>query len=175
MEPWQVILLILMIAFFVYAIGLVFVAGHGLAFQKSLRIRLKALAIVMAEKQRLLKLQSDFLQEKGVAYGEGDAQTIFAIGGLDFSSLHYKDAKALLGKLGEAETRLNYLSQGVNGLSRDEDYQSLLRTIVENDHSIRRGTSAYNMDVAALNYWMSIPLLGWVNYLFGITRRDPIV
>lgn len=175
METWQVILLICLIAFFAYVIGLIFVAGHGFAFHKSLRIRLKALATVMSEKQRLLILQSRTLQEKGIAYGPGDAQAIFAIQNLDFSSLHYKDAKRLLGVLGEAETRLNYLAQGVKELAKDSEYQELIRTIVENDHSIRQGTSAYNMDVAALNYWVSIPLLGWINYLFGITKREPII
>ena len=175
MEPWQVILLIAMIAFFLFFIVLLFVAGHGIEFAHSLRVRTKALLTVMSEKRRLLLLLEDELRRFGVPFGASDEACLAGIKTMNLTSVHYKDAKKALTMLGEAETRLAFLGHDRPDILKDPEYREWVATLAEIDRSIRQGTSSYNMDVAALNYWVSIPLAGWINLLFGIRKRDPIV
>ncbi|MGN1261708.1 MAG: hypothetical protein ACI4UT_01400 [Candidatus Enteromonas sp.] len=175
MEPWQVILLIGMIAFFLYFIVLLFVAGHGIEFAHRLRVRTKALLTVMSEKRRLLLLLDDELHRFGIPFGAQDETCLSGVKTMNLTSVHYEDVKKALSMLGEAETRLAFLAHDRQEILKDPQYAEWVATLAEIDRSIRQGTSSYNMDVAALNYWVSIPLAGWVNVLFGIRKRDPIV
>lgn len=175
MKDYQVIVLVLMIVFFLYFFVLAFVAGHGLEFRRRLRNRTKALLTLMAEKRRLLLLLDGELHHLGVAYSDADEASVAMLKSLDLPTMKYPDVKDALALLGQVETRLGFLSRDLFELEKDPQYQEWLTSLEEIDHSIRRGTSSYNMDVVALNYWVSIPLTGWINYLFGIKKRDPIV
>ncbi|MGM9814134.1 MAG: hypothetical protein ACI32C_04510 [Candidatus Enteromonas sp.] len=175
LETYQVVLLVLMIAAFLYIVVLLYVAGHGMEFAKRLRARTKALLTLMSEKRRLLLLLDGELRHYHAAYEESDEEAVSALKSLNLMEITYKEAKDTLSFIGRVETRLRFLGHDLDGFEKDPQCEEWLASLEEIDHSIRRGTSFYNMEAAALNYWVSIPMAGWINYLFGIKKRDPIV
>ena len=70
MKAWQVVLLIVMIALFGYIILLSFVISHGIQFHLRLRYRVVTLAVVLSEKQRLLRQIVNLFKEKSIVFSK---------------------------------------------------------------------------------------------------------
>ncbi|MCF0113003.1 MAG: hypothetical protein HUJ60_03410 [Bacilli bacterium] len=174
MEVWQIVLLILLIVGFFYVIVILVTATHGLEFHGRLRRRVEALSIVMAEKQRLLLSAYARLEAMGVKLSKEEQERLESISRIDFERMNHKEAKLALDQLKSVASRLSLLLQGNRWATKDEQIRRDLSELKENELSIRSGTSAYNAEAVALNYWLSIPTAGWINYLFGIRKRGPI-
>ena len=174
MEAWQVVLLILMIALFLYIVLLFFVLSHVLEFKSRLRYRLVTLSIVMEEKRRLLKKYKALLEQKGAEFGDEDKAALEKVNSLDLENLKYTNAKDAISTLKSATSRLAYLSQHTQNGEADPEITSFEKQIEENERSIRQGIAGYNMDVVALNYWCAIPLTDWLVFVIGIRKRESL-
>lgn len=174
MEAWQVVLLIVMIALFGYIILLSFVISHGIQFHRRLRYRVVTLAVVLSEKQRLLRQIVNLFKEKSIVFSKDDIELITKMDNLDLESLKKNALPDAIGLLKSAQSRLAYIAQNHHESIQDSSYPEIYASVEENERSIRRGIAGYNMDVVALNYWCSVPAAGWINALFGIRKRQTL-
>ena len=172
MKPWQILLLALLLVFFLYSIILLVTLSNSLELRRKLNRILEALSLLLSEKARLLLELDALFTSRGVKYSESDRASVEAIKSLKLDKLKPNEVNKALAALKSAGAHLSYLAQSNHWASKDGDYLSLAEGLEANEKSIRQCISAYNLSATGINYWVSIPLVGWIDYLFGIRKRE---
>ena len=172
MKPWQILLLALLLVFFLYMIIVLVTLNNSLELRRKLTRILDSLSMVLSEKMRLLLELDQLFTSRGVKYSEADRASVEAIKELNLDRLKPNEVNKVLALLKSAGAHLSYLAQSNHWASKDADYLQLAEELEANEKSIRQSIIAYNLSVTGLNYWISIPLVGWIDYLFGMRKRD---
>lgn len=172
MKPWQILLLALLLVFFLYSIILLVTLSNSLELRRKLNRILEAPSLLLSEKARLLLELDALFTSRGVKYSESDRASVEVIKSLKLDKLKPNEVNKALAALKSAGAHLSYLAQSNHWASKDGDYRALAEGLEANEKSIRQCISAYNLSATGINYWVSIPLVGWIDYLFGIRKRE---
>ena len=174
MEAYQVILLIVVLASFFYVSVLVYVFGQIREFRRRMKKKVHGLSLLLYERSDALLSMQSVLSSKGVAFSKEDAAIFEQLRKLDFQ----KPTDELVRQYGEciktASARIKYAAQACHEIREDLDYardEGLLKDLERNYRTL---IGAYNADVVAYNYWISIPLLRWIGHIRRYRKRTSL-
>lgn len=174
MQPYQIILLIVVILLFVYIAALVYSFSSCIDFKSRLRKKNKAIALIYAEKKEaLLSLYALFVKED-VSFEDEDDEAISSLEDYEFSGKSPAELIEGAKKLQKAQGRLSFIAQSNRWAIKNKEYENYKETMEDLDVNLRQVSASYNADVAAYNYWISIPTCSWLPFIFGHRKVDPL-
>lgn len=170
MEPYQVIILIILLLLFFYISVFLLVLSNALSFRKRLKKRSEALMVLCLEKQDVLLAWIDLFVKEGRRFSEEDQKLIASLKAIELKKPNRKDWENAIEVLKQANRRLNFLSDETDWGSSKGDRDSYVSTLHDLDANYRQSLAIYNADVGAFNYWVSIPGISWLLYIFGLRK-----
>ena len=171
MEPYQIILLVVILLLFLYISVFLLVLSNALTFRKKLRQRGGALIILCLEKQDVMLAWAALFGKEGYKFSKEDEELISSLSSLDLKKPNKKDWDNMLLVLKQANRRLSFLAEEVDWGDSQSDKDSYVSTLHDLDANYRQSLAIYNADVGAYNYWVSIPGVSWILYLFGLRKK----
>ncbi|MBQ9456923.1 MAG: hypothetical protein IJU64_00215 [Bacilli bacterium] len=171
MEPYQIILLILLISLLLYSAVAVYIISNARDFRIRLRRREKALMMLLSEKADILEQVVDRYETSKVSLSEEDRAAIASLKALTFDKIGQERVAHAAAIINEAHTRLNYHRQSNKWIQGDLALAKATETYAELDGNYRQSVAIYNADVAGYNYWLAIPMYGFLVMLFGFRKR----
>ena len=174
MEPYQIILLILLVSLLLYAAVAVYVLSNARDFRIRLRRREKALMMLLAEKADILEQMAAKYERSKVTLTEDDKKAIAMLRGFSFEKIDQERVREVAEVVADVHTRLNYHRQNNKWIQSDLFLQRAEDTYAELDGNYRQSVAIYNADVAGYNYWLTIPMYGVLVVLFGFRKRSPL-
>ncbi|OPZ36112.1 MAG: hypothetical protein BWY98_00523 [Tenericutes bacterium ADurb.BinA155] len=174
MEPWQIVLLIVVVLLFFYVGVLVYVFSMIRVFKSKLRAHLIAMSVLLSEKKEmLLGIHFEFVKAK-VKLDKADAGLYDRVQHLAIKALKDNEVAPIEQTLKEAQNRLNFIAQTNPWATKSEDYQNAMRTLHDIDVNFRQAIVVYNSDLNGYNYWIRVPLCHAVAWLFGNRKKAPL-
>lgn len=174
MEPYQIILLILVFVAFAYLAIVVYVLGQMREFKGKIKKRLKALNVLLLERASALDDMRAIYEKGGVVFGESEAKAGTKLLGLEFVPQEEKVREAIA-VVKEASTCLRFIAQsGRYAGALGERLAADLALLDDLERNFRTSCLLYNGDVAAYNYWIRIPTVAWIGWLFGHRKKELI-
>lgn len=171
MEPYQVILLIVILLLFGYISVFLFILSNSISFRRKLRKRREALMILCLEKQDVLVAWTSLFEENGYRFEKQDQELLQNLKGLALKKPSQKDWESAIAVLKQSNRRLVFLSEGVEWGESAADKDAYVSTLHDLDANYRQSLAIYNADVGAYNYWVSIPGVSWLLFLFGFRKQ----
>ncbi|MDY6430510.1 MAG: hypothetical protein SPL00_01810 [Bacilli bacterium] len=171
MEPWQIILLIVVILVFLYLINIIVVLSYAVEIKKNLINRVRTLSVVMLNKIETLQKLSDLLLKKGYSFQENELQILEEMKEMHFDSTSVTKFKECVKKIGKVEQAVNY---GVLDNENDEEIEKELVILKEINNLYSKSIIAYNYDVNGYNYWVKIPHTKYICILFKLKPKQLI-
>jgi hypothetical protein len=172
MEPYQVILLVVILLLFVYTSVFLFVLSNSLSFRKKLRKRSEALMILCLEKQDVLLAWAALFSEEGFKFEQDDKDLLERLRLISLRRPNQKEWASAIEILKQSNRRLTFLSESVDWGKAKEDKEGYVSALHDLDANYRQSLAIYNADVGAYNYWVSVPGISWLLYLFGLRKRS---
>ena len=169
-EPYQIILLILVFIAFAYVSLLLYVASNVREFNRRLKKKVRGLNIIMSEQAELLLSMSSVYRSLGVGLGEAGP----ALEELEECDFESKDVEVVFNnvkKIKAASSKLAFLAQSHPVLKEDQRYVSFVETMADLDRNHRQCVALYNADIAGFNYWINVPTTRWFVWLLGFRKR----
>lgn len=173
MKPYQIVLLVVSLIAFFYVAVLLYSTASSLSFKHKLKIRLNTLSVLLVEEREQLKRIDALMQNKGVVYAFSDKQAIEKMNALDLERPLFASIRPNFEILSETKSRLFHLCES-SSIPNESEILDAKSVIEDLERSYRLCSSLYNSDVIALNYWLSVPLCGWVSFLLGCRKADSI-
>ena len=174
MEPYQVLLLILVLAAFVYVSLVVYVVGHMIEFSRRLRRRLRGLNLLLYERATAVLEMVDEFKKKDVPLSEEDTALFRSLRALRFDKVSEESFRQALDQIKEATSRIKYLAQNNPEVAKGAIFQEEADLLEDLERNYRVVIGQYNMDIIAYNYWITIPLIGWIGFLLGYRKRNSL-
>ena len=171
MEPYQIILLIVLLIAFIYVSLLLYVLTNVREFARRLKKRTKAISIILSEQCELYVSLGSILEDQGIDLGEA-AATLSELEELGFDKPTFENNLVAARLVKTVSSRLNYVLQKNQTLPEDPRITLYLDTLSDLDRNFRQATALYNADVAGFNYWISVPTTKWFVWLFGFRKQD---
>ncbi len=171
MEPYQIILLIIILLLFFYISVFLLVLSNALSFRKRLKKRREALMVLCLEKQDVLLAWAGLFEKEKHRFGEEDQKLFASLSAIELKKPNQDDWEKAIGVLKQANRRLSFLSEEIDWGGSKADKDSYVSTLRDLDANYRQSLAIYNADVGAYNYWVSIPGVSWLLYLFGLRKR----
>ncbi|MCR5078813.1 MAG: hypothetical protein K6B65_02680 [Bacilli bacterium] len=174
MQPYQIILLILITAAFVVSLCVIFVLTHIYKFGSSMKKRLKAMDILLSEKASDLLYLIEALQKDDIELSKDDIEFSKRLGELHFdkpSSIIVSENK---NKIEAVRKRISYLAVVNSSISSHPAYKECMSLLEDLDRAFRRCVVLYNSDLNGYNYWIDIPGIRPFIYLFRVEKAKPI-
>ena len=169
-EPYQIILLIVVFVAFAYVSLLLYVLSNIREFNRRLKKKIRGLCVIVSEQAELLLSISSVYSEMGVYLGE-DAAVLEELEDCDFESQQIDEVFTNVKKIKTASSRLTYLAQSSEALKKDQRYISFTETMADLDRNHRQCVALYNADIAGFNYWINVPTTRWFVWLLGFRKR----
>ncbi|MBQ2069602.1 MAG: hypothetical protein II467_01575 [Bacilli bacterium] len=174
MQPYQIILLILIIAAFVGLLFFIFVFTHIYDFHRSMQRRLRAMDILLSQKSANLLQLVESLQNDGIAIDKGDLEYTKRLAELHFEKSTATTVSENKAKIEAVRKKLSYLSVANKDLSAHPSYKECVSNLEDLDKAFRRCVVLYNNDLSGFNYWINIPGIRPFVFLFRIEKAKPI-
>lgn len=172
MEAYQVLLLILVLVSFLYITLIVYVLGMMREFKNRLKRRLKGLVLLLYERTDAILSIVDLFKKEGVIFSEEETECFNALRALNFDNVSDTQFRELADKVKDATSRMKYLSQANMWATKDETYLNYIRLIDDLERNHRTLVGQYNSDVVAYNYWIKIPTVSWIGWIFGYRSKS---
>lgn len=171
MEPYQIILLVIILLLFFYVSLFLLVLSNALSFRKKLKKRSEALMILCSEKQDVLLAWSELFEKVGHRFSEGDRGLLDSLASINLKKPNQKEREDAAAIIKQANRRLSFLSEEVEWGGSQDDKDSYVSTLHDLDANYRQSLAIFNADIGAFNYWVSIPGVSWILYLFGLRKK----
>lgn len=172
MTAGQVILLLIMLAVFFYGSILLYAYFHVLEFHGRLKKRTEAISMLLNEKAEVLLALYDIFKKEGVIFTKEDDIEFALARSLSFEKPNAKLIQDAVALLKRCQSIGNFLSQNNAWATKTEEYPPLVDALRDIDNTYRQISAAYNGDVTAYNYWIKIPLCGWLPFLTGFRKQE---
>ncbi|MCR5348002.1 MAG: hypothetical protein K6E59_00095 [Bacilli bacterium] len=171
MEPWQIILLIVIFVAFFYVSLVTYVMGQMIEFKTRLKKRLRGLNLLLYERgQAVLEIHALF-EEEGVGFSDEDKEVFHRLEALGFQNADEASVRENGQTVKEATSRIKYLTQANRWACKGEVYQTNVNLLEDLERNYRTFTLAYNADLLGYNYWISIPTISWIGFIFGFRPK----
>lgn len=174
MEPYQIILLIVVIVSFIYVSIVVYVMTQMNEFKSRLKKRRRGLGTLLYERSNILRSIIALFEKEGVTFTEEDKACFASFDALTFKK--YDDdairEEAELVKM--TTSRLKYLAQANRWACKHESFEGYVDLLKDLERNYRIVVSKYNMDVGAYNYWIAVPTVSWVGWLVGFRKKSTL-
>lgn len=174
MQPYQIIILVLLLLVFVYVGAFLLILSNSLAFLGKLSKRKAASMVFLIEKQEVLLAWFDLFQKEGIGLSPEDLELKSKIAAIDSKITDQKQWNDDISLLKDAQMRLGALSTEKALLSSEGEKEAYVSTINDLDANYRQSSAIYNADVGAFNYWISIPGFSWLMFLFGFRKKKTL-
>ena len=174
MEPYQIILLILLLLGFIYVSILLYVITNVRAFARRLKYREKALMILLNEKADILLQVHEIFYNVKVELTSDDKDSILALQQTSFEKTNKDWVKKNMAIVHAAHSRLAYHYQNNRWLKNDLKLEALFSTYNELDRNFRQSSSIYNADVAGYMYWLNVPFCRIGVFLLGYRKKSTL-
>ena len=173
-EAYQIILLILVFVAFAYLAIVVYVLGQMREFKSKIKKRLKALNILLVDRADILNDMQALFDKSGVEFTESEESACHKLLANEFLTTEESVRSSIL-IVKEATTVLRFIAQSgrYKGLEK-ERLKADLNLVEDLERNFRTACLLLNGDVAAYNYWIAIPTVGWVGWLFGHRKKELI-
>ncbi len=173
-EAYQVILLILVFVAFAYLSVIVYVMGQMREFRSKIKKRLKALNILLLDRADTLGDMQALYEKGGMVFQENEARACHKLLSLEFTGTE-ENVRTAIAVVKDATTCLRFIAQSgrYHGLEK-ERLKSDLSLLDDLERNFRTCCLSYNADVSAYNYWITIPTVAWLGWLFGHRKKEPI-
>ncbi len=171
MEPYQIILLVVILLLFFYVSLFLLVLSNALSFRKRLKKRSEALMILCLEKQDVLLAWSELFGKEGRPFNEEDQELINSLASINLKKPNQKEWESAIGIIKQVNRRLSFLTEEIEWGENENDKDSYVSTMHDLDANYRQSLAIYNADIGAYNYWVSIPGVSWLLYLFGLRKK----
>ena len=174
MEPYQIILLILVFAAFFYLAVVVYVVGHMFEFKQKTKKRLKALNVILLERADILADMQALYEKGGVIFTDAEAKAGQKLLGLQFVARE-EEVRHSITTVKDATTCFRFIAQSgrYKGLSA-ERLKSDLDVLDDLERNFRTSSLLYNADVTGYNYWITVPTVAWIGWLLGHRKKELI-
>ena len=173
-EPYQIILLILVFVAFAYLAIIVYVLGQMREFKNKIKKRLKALNILLVDRADTLGDMQALFEKGGVAFTESEASACHHLLATEFLTTE-ESVRASILAVKDANTSLRFIAQSgrYQGLEK-ERLKSDLDLLDDLERNFRTACLLFNADVSAYNYWITIPTIAWIGWLLGHRKKELI-
>ena len=174
MEAYQIILLILVFVAFAYLAIVVYVLGQMREFKNKIKKRLKGLDVLLLERASALNDMQALYEKGGIVLTDSEIEACRGLLGVDFIPKEEEVRKAILA-VKEASTCLRFIAQsGRYTGAGQERLKTDLALLDDLERNFRTACLLYNGDVSAYNYWIKIPTVAWIGWLFGHRKKELI-
>ena len=174
MEPWKVILLILVILLLVYVTAVFIVLTYAFEFRKKLHNRLDTLSIILlAKKDSLIQLASLY-EQNGIELTFDDLDKLSNIKGVTLEKREAAKVRDFNKELNYLEQRLYFLALYNEKIKDTIEYKKILTALKETNNLFAKCSVAYNYDVLGYNYWSSINFAFLICYLLRFRKKEVI-
>ncbi len=174
MQPYQIIILVLLLLVFVYVGAFLLILSNSLAFLGKLNKRKAASMVFLTEKQEVLLAWFDLFLKEGIALSDEDVALKEKVAAIDSKISDQKQWDDDIALLKDAQIRLGALSAEKNLGKSESEKDAYISTTKDLDANYRQSSAVYNADVVAFNYWISIPGFSWLLFLFGLRKRKTL-
>lgn len=174
MEGYQIFLLILVLVSFFYVSVVVYVIGKILFFKRRLKRKVQGLNLLLYERTDTLLSTKEFLVKKGVALNAEDGELFEKLNGLSFQRPTEESIRDHAGVFKAAASKLQYLAQANHKATVDANYARFDGLLQDLERNYRTLIGAYNADVVAFNYWLSIPTMRWIGKMLRCKKRSSL-
>ncbi len=173
-EPYQIILLILVFLAFGYLAVVVYVLGQMREFKSKIKKRLKGLNVLLLERADTLGDMQALYEKGGVTFSDNEAKAGQKLLGLEFVAKE-ENIRAAIAVVKEASTCLRFIAQsGRYQGAAMERLKNDLALLDDLERNFRTSCLLYNADVSAYNYWITIPTVAWIGWLVGHRKKELI-
>ncbi len=174
MEPYQVILLILVFVAFAYLAIVVYVLGQMREFKSKIKKRRKALNVLLLDRADTLGDMQALFEKGGVTFTESEAAACHKLLATEFLTTDEAVRSSIL-VVKEATTCLRFIAQSgrYTGLEK-ERLKTDLDLLDDLERNFRTSCLLFNADVSAYNYWITIPTVAWIGWLLGHRKQELI-
>ena len=171
MEPYQIILLIVVLVSFVYVSLAVYALGMMGEFASRLRRKQRGLNLLLYERgDALLHIVTSF-EAMGVVFSDEDKECFDKVAKASYEKPTPESLRGNSVLIKAATSRLRYLAQANRWACKDESYAEFLGLLEDLERNYRTCIGAYNSDVLGYNYWITVPTVGWLGWLFGFRKK----
>ena len=174
MDPYQVLLLIVILISFFYLAALVYVVGKMREFKLRLRGKLRGLNLLLYERGDVLLSAAALFRKKGITLSASDQEVYDALSKVDFTHAKEEEVRSAMNMVKTATSRTRYLAQANRSILADPEYKELMELLDDLERNYRTLTSQYNADITAYNYWIKIPTISWFGYIIGYRKKSLI-
>ena len=167
MEAYQVLLLILVLISFGYISVAVYGLGHMGEFRRRLWKRLRGLNLLMYKRAESLLEIVELFRSRGVTFSSEDEECFTALRKLNFDVVEEKKFRAAVDVVKSASSRLKFIAGSHPKAASGAIYAENNDLLEDLERNYRIYIGQYNMDVVGYNYWITVPTLGWLGFIFG--------
>lgn len=171
MDPYQVLLLILILVAFFYLALLVYVVGKMREFRTRLKNKLHGLNLLLFERSEVLSSIASLFEEKGISLSPEINEKIKQLHDMDFTRAKEEDVRLAMDYVKTLNSSLRYIAQSNRAIRVEPKYLELTELLEDLERNFRTLTSQYNADILAYNYWIRVPTTSWFSYLIGFRKR----
>ncbi len=174
MQPYQIIILVLLLVAFVYVGAFLLILSNSLAFLRKLNKRKAASMVFLSEKQEVLLAWFDLFEKEGMHLSAEDEALRAKVAAIDSKVASQAQWNEDISLLKNAQMRLGALSNETSFGSSEKEKDAYVSTLGDLDANYRQSSAIYNADVVGFNYWISIPGFNWLLFLFGFRKRKSL-
>ncbi len=174
MEPYQIILLIVLLLAFLYVAVLLYVISNVREFAKRLKWRERALMILLSEKADILAEVFQLYQNAKVEFTSEDLSAFNGVKALRFEKIGKDRVKNTMTAIHHCHSRFNFILQNNKWLQADLSLARLNDIYYEIDRNFRQSSSIYNADVAGYMYWINVPFTRIGVFLLGFRKKTTL-
>lgn len=171
MEPYQIIILVILLLLFLYVSGFLLIVSNSIGFRRRLRKRAVALMVLVSEKQEILLAWFELFAKEKIPLSEEDHALLSSLKSINLNKPTLAEWITSLNLLKNAQLRLGFLSEEADLQSSLAEKNAYVSTLHDLDANYRQSSAIYNADVGAFNYWISIPGFSWLLYLLGFRKK----
>ena len=169
MEPWQVITLIALIVVAILLFGIFLVMAHVIYFSNRLKKRESAMKIIIAEKKEILSSLFDGIRNEGLSVEGIEEEKIDQLRIPLPKKIHLENE---LSFLREIEAKLTIFLNKNQSFASEHNNKLLIDNHHDLDVNLKRCIANYNYELTGYAYWIKVPILRFVPFLFGYRKKE---
>lgn len=174
MQPYQVILLVLMLIVFAYIAAFLYVFSHANDFSIGIKRKSDSLSVLLTEKTLALSNIDRLFKNSGVVYSNSQDKAVAEMNNIKLDHPNYEELIKSISSIKNVEGVLSSLSIDNQWVLVDENIGIEKDRVIDLDRNLRAGIALYNADVIAYNYWLSIPGYRLAMCLIGYKKKKVI-
>lgn len=174
-DPRKILLWVLVVLLLVYLIGFFLVFASLRNFDRRLKKKLQAVAVLFASKRDLLLSLCAYYQKGGLALEENDSEKATKARWVSFDIKSGTDAQRIGAELTAFDKRLEQLGRANPALETGPEYERLKESLADVNLNYRQLAATYDYDLVGYDYWRKQFLYSWVFFLCGFRKRSRLV